>query len=399
MSGITRSLCTFEDIRADDKAKDNCRRLRLTLHDQNQSLRTAEQPRSKPIGRAFALVQPPSERQPLKIEPIKPTEEKVEIIKVYLGGHRPTPNLKQATTTDQQNLKMQIEDQVSQVQEVRYCLKNLREVMAARSNKGEHKFPTNGYRVNVPGSQSAMSNDNEGGARAEKQNWEDEQESARLREVSKRLYGQLQEAERRHQEEREKLQAESSHYRHQLSEQAERLLRAEEGVETRDNRIDELQRLLSGMEQESAALQEKMKDSEQELLLLRAQKEEGHSETQRSEQLEKEVAILKEKIHHLDDMLKSQQRKVRHMIEQLQNSRTVIQERDRVIRELEEKVAYLQSENRELHDQMDYFLGSQRPSSYQSSEHNQQIVYSKPLRPSNHSNKSLPFIKVIEIKS
>lgn len=33
--------------------------------------------------------------------------------------------------------------------------------------------------------------------------------------------------------------------------------------------------------------------------------------------LEKEVATLKEKIHHLDDMLKSQQRKVRHMIEQV----------------------------------------------------------------------------------
>lgn len=40
----------------------------------------------------------------------------------------------------------------------------------------------------------------------------------------------------------------------------------------------------------------------------------------RAEQLEKEVAILKEKIHHLDDMLKSQQRKVRHMIEQVRGT-------------------------------------------------------------------------------
>lgn len=102
--------------------------------------------------------------------------------------------------------------------------------------------------------------------------------------------------------------------------------------------------------------------------------------TFRAERLEKEVAILKEKIHHLDDMLKSQQRKVRHMIEQvratcrkqkgkhfvsgwylsrihsvfdclfahlqLQNSRMVIQERDRVISELEEKVAFLEAEVR-----------------------------------------------------
>ena len=41
----------------------------------------------------------------------------------------------------------------------------------------------------------------------------------------------------------------------------------------------------------------------------------------RAEQLEKEVAVLKEKIHHLDDMLKCQQRKVRHMIEQVRFER------------------------------------------------------------------------------
>lgn len=40
----------------------------------------------------------------------------------------------------------------------------------------------------------------------------------------------------------------------------------------------------------------------------------------RCAELEKEVAALKQKIHHLDDMLKSQQRKVRHMIEQVRES-------------------------------------------------------------------------------
>ena len=37
----------------------------------------------------------------------------------------------------------------------------------------------------------------------------------------------------------------------------------------------------------------------------------------RAANLEKDVAGLREKIHHLDDMLKSQQRKVRQMIEQV----------------------------------------------------------------------------------
>ncbi|KAM7042147.1 uncharacterized protein M8220_007449 isoform 4-T4 [Acridotheres tristis] len=64
----------------------------------------------------------------------------------------------------------------------------------------------------------------------------------------------------------------------------------------------------------------------------------------RSSQLEKEVATLSEKIHHLDDMLKSQQRKVRHMIEQLQNSKSVIQKKQAELQELQELVSYLEDE-------------------------------------------------------
>lgn len=194
-------------------------------------------------------------------------------------------------------------------------------------------------------------------------------------------------------------QTEGSRLREHLSEQEERLKVVEEESEKKDQRIQEVQRLLGGMEQESAALRETIRSREEELASLRTMREEERSGGERSvnartrakekvhpaclqsclwtfraERLEKEVAILKEKIHHLDDMLKSQQRKVRHMIEQvratcrhrkantlglsaylrgihsvfarlqLQNSRMVIQERDRLIHELEEKVAFLEAE-------------------------------------------------------
>ncbi|KAM6968200.1 tuftelin 1a isoform 2-T2 [Aplochiton taeniatus] len=387
MSGVTRSLCTFEDIRNDERSAEGCRRFRLTLHDQSQASRSAEQPRTKPIGRAFALVQPSSERPPLKPEPIKPAEEKVEVIKVYLDARR------QEQQRHQQSLKM-LSDEVSQIQEVRYCLKSLREQMAAKKNK----FPVNSQRVAFPSNQNAPIAP-EGGAKGDEQEAEEEAEREKMREVSKRLYGQLQEAEKKHQEERERLQAEGSELRQRLSDQGDKLRTTEEVSQRKDMRIDELQRLLGGMEQESAALRDTLRNREEELRELRKIREEGRSDEQRSEQLERELAILKEKIHHLDDMLKCQQRKVRHMIEQLQNSRMVIQERDRVIRELEEKVAFLEAENREMHDQMDYFLGGQSSNSYLSSDRNPQIVYSKPLKPTTSSTKPLPFIKVIEIKS
>uniref|UniRef100_A0A4W4EVP9 Tuftelin 1a n=1 Tax=Electrophorus electricus TaxID=8005 RepID=A0A4W4EVP9_ELEEL len=318
--------------------------------------------KSCPIGRAFALVQPANERQPLKTQPIKP-EEKVEVIKVYLEARR------QEQADSEESLKM-LSQEVSQIQEVRYCLKSLREQMAAKTNhRTEHK------------------------------NEESEEDPARMREVSRRLYSQLQEAERRHQEEREKLQAEACQYKRELSEQSKRLKQAHDSAQQQDQQIRELQRLMGGMEQESSSLREELLIREAKLLQLQELKEEAEASRERLEELEKENAILREKIHHLDDMLKSQQRKLRQMIEQLQNSRMLIQERDRVIKDLEEKVAFLEAENKQMRDQMDYLLDGQRSSSHLLPDHNAQIVYSKPLKPSTQSSKSLPFIKVIEIKS
>ncbi|XP_048881078.1 tuftelin 1a isoform X1 [Brienomyrus brachyistius] len=401
MHGMSRSLCTFSNSLPDGRGKDKCPRLRLTLQDQTRPAQ--KQPdhdpdlsTSKPAGLSFALVQPSNGKRTLLLEKVKPTQEKVEVIKVYLEGSA------EKEAEQRESLKM-LSDEVSQIQEVRFCLKTLREQMAARNkannNQADHKPLTNGHGVHLPNGQSAVSKHSEGWAIQEIQDWEDEQESSKIREVSRRLYAQLQEAERRHQEEKEKLQEESLWYQQQLGEQTERFCRAERGLEERDRQVEDLQRLLRGMEAESAALQEKMKASEEQLLEMHAYKEGQCGKNKRSEELEKEVAILKEKIHHLDDMLKSQQRKVRHMIEQLQNSRTVIQERDRVIRELEEKVAYLEAENKEMRDQMDYVLGGQKPASYLPPERNSQIVYSKQFQPSTQSSKTLPFIKVIEIKS
>lgn len=383
MNGGTRSLCTLEDVRHQDH--DGCRRLRLTLHNQSQAARSSEQHRDKPIGRAVALLQPASDRTALAAEPAKATEEQVEVIKVYVERR------KREQQQQQQSLKM-LSDEVSQIQEVRYCLKTLREQMAAKN-----KSLTNGWKVGIPFKKSSSSP--KGGARTDGQEADEEAERTKLREVSKRLYTQLQEAERKHQEEKERLQAEGNKLKEHLSEQEDKLKTTEAANERKDERIAELQRLLGGMEQESATLKEAIRGREEELCQLRNIREEGQKGEQRAEQLEKEVAVLKEKIHHLDDMLKSQQRKVRHMIEQLQNSRMVIQERDRVIKELEEKIAFLEAENREMHDQVDYFLGGQRSNSYLSSERNPQIVYSKPIKPSTSSNKPLPFIKVIEIRS
>ncbi|CAL1584878.1 unnamed protein product [Knipowitschia caucasica] len=317
-------------------------------------------------------------------------EENVEVIKVYLES-RP------GAETHQHNLRM-LNDEVSQIQEVRYCLKTLREQMAARQNTNNNKCPTNGYRVNLTHVPPPVTNGN-AVIEEESDAGDNQDETSRLREATKRLYGQLKEMEKRHREEKERLQAENDKYRARLSEQSQRLQTEEERSEERGQQVEELQRLLGNIQLESGILKDKMAAGEEELVQLKAQKEGGQKNKQRCAELEKEVATLREKIHHLDDMLKSQQRKVRHMIEQLQNSRTVLQERDRFIRDLEEKVAFLEAENREMHDHMEYLLAGQEPPPLSINEKKPEVVYSKPLTPTNHGNKALPFIKVIEIKS
>ncbi|XP_028317201.1 tuftelin 1b isoform X2 [Gouania willdenowi] len=286
-------------------------------------------------------------------------------------------------------------DEVSQIQEVRYCLKTLREQMAARQNSNNNKHPANGFKVHVSSHLSPVTYDN---IVLNDTQVEDNQESAKLREATKHLYAQLKEMEKRHQEERNRLQSETNEYRGRLAEQATHLKRVEERSEDKEHMVEELQRLLESMEVENGVLKDKMAAGEAELLQLRADREEGQENKQRCEELEKEVAVLKEKIHHLDDMLRSQQRKVRHMIEQLQNSRTILQERERTIRDLQERVAFLEAENKEMHDHMEYFVEGQDPLP-QSTNKKPEIVYSKTLTPTTQSNKALPFIKVIEIKS
>ncbi|XP_067468808.1 tuftelin 1b isoform X3 [Thunnus thynnus] len=351
--GVTRTLKNGEE--ENNRSNERCRWLRLTRQDQDQS-GTSERHSSKESSIAVVLPQKP-EKQEETPELITPTDEKVEVIKVYLEN-RPEP---------EESVRM-LTDEMSQIQEVRYCLKSLREQMAARQSSNNNKVGDN------------------------------QEESVRLREATKRLYAQLKEMEKRHQEEQERLQVESNEYHVRLAEQSERLKKAEKQSEERGQKVEELQRLLGSMEIESSILKDKMASGEAELLQLKAGRQEEGKE-QRCAELEKDLAIQKEKIHHLDDMLKSQQRKVRHMIEQLQNSRTVIQERDRVIRDLEEKVAFLEAENREMHDHMEYFLGGQDSLDLTPSENKQEVVYSKPLTPTTPTNKALPFIKVIEIKS
>ncbi|KAF1416581.1 Tuftelin, partial [Spheniscus mendiculus] len=160
--------------------------------------------------------------------------------------------------------------------------------------------------------------------------------------------------------------------------------------------VDELQRLLAGMEKEHRSLLLKMKEGEAELARLRSVEGDKLAEQDRSAQLEKEVAMLREKIHHLDDMLKSQQRKVRQMIEQLQNSKTVIQAKDAMIQELKERRLRL-LQNLEMHDRIEHLIEKQVSRGGHSSRVRSKSEYVSRYGGSTLTGpKPLPLIRVVE---
>uniref|UniRef100_A0A8C0DRZ3 Tuftelin 1 n=1 Tax=Balaenoptera musculus TaxID=9771 RepID=A0A8C0DRZ3_BALMU len=180
-----------------------------------------------------------------------------------------------------------------------------------------------------------------------------------LRRTVQDLLVKLQEAERQHQSDRVDFEVTLSRYQREAEQNRVALQRAEDRVEQKEAEVGELQRCFVGMETEHQALLAKVREGETALEELRSKKVDCRAEQEKAANLEKEVAGLREKIHHLDDMLKSQQRKVRQMIEQLQNSKAVIQSKDTAIQELKEKIAYLEAENLEMHDRMEHLIEKQ----------------------------------------
>uniref|UniRef100_A0A8C6IYE1 Uncharacterized protein n=1 Tax=Melopsittacus undulatus TaxID=13146 RepID=A0A8C6IYE1_MELUD len=215
----------------------------------------------------------------------------------------------------------------------------------------------------------------------------------KIRQTAKRLFTKLQEAEKQHQLERKAFEVTVSQYQEEAEQTSSALRRAERSVVEKEVQVDELQRLLAGMEKEHRTLLLKMKEGEAELARLRSVEGDKLAQQDRSAQLEKEVAMLREKIHHLDDMLKSQQRKVRQMIEQLQNSKTVIQAKDAVIQELKERVAYLEAENLEMHDRIEHLIEKQVSRGGHSSRPRSKSEYVSRYV---GSPKPLPLIRVVE---
>ncbi|XP_005357070.1 tuftelin isoform X2 [Microtus ochrogaster] len=341
--------------------------------------------------KTYAMVSDRSSGHALSSELVESHDGHEEIIKVYLKG-RPGDKMIHEKNIDQ------LKSEVQYIQEARNCLQKLREDISSKLDKspgdplqrqeiqvvlekpnGFSQGPTSLY-SSPPEADTCMSEDVES-----------------LKKTVRELLAKLQEAEQRHQSDRVAFEVTLSQYQREAEQSNVALQREEDKVEQKSAEVGELQRRLLGMETEHQALLSRVREGELALEELRTKNADCQAEKEKTAALEKEVAGFREKIHHLDDMLKSQQRKVRQMIEQLQNSKAVIQSKDATIQELKEKIAYLEAENLEMHDRMEHLIekqvshGNFSTQTRAKTENLGSVRISKPPSP-----KPMPLIRVVE---
>ncbi|XP_034639286.1 myocardial zonula adherens protein-like [Trachemys scripta elegans] len=178
-----------------------------------------------------------------------------------------------------------------------------------------------------------------------------------MREMTRRLYSQyeekLQQEEQKHIAERETLIAETNRLLKAIEEANKKMQITETSIQEKDKRIGELDRFIQRMEEERHQLQKQLVQHE---VQISGAKSQTHSDRRRSQHLEEVAAGLRERIKHLDDMVHCQQKKVKHMVEEIEILKKKIMQKELFIMQLLEKISFLECENKELQDRLDYLM-------------------------------------------
>ncbi|XP_053573494.1 myocardial zonula adherens protein isoform X1 [Bombina bombina] len=184
-----------------------------------------------------------------------------------------------------------------------------------------------------------------------------------MREMTRKLYNQyeerLKQEELKYSAEKEALIGQTKQYLKAIEDASEKVRIAEIKIEERDTKIAELDKLVQRMEQEREQLQAQLMRHEEQIQRLDAKTKLHSTEWERSQHLEEAATSLRERIKHLDDMVHCQQKKVKHMIEEIELLRKKVHYKDLLIQQLLERISFLEGENTELQDKMEYLLANQ----------------------------------------
>ncbi|XP_067827239.1 myosin heavy chain, striated muscle-like [Heptranchias perlo] len=226
-----------------------------------------------------------------------------------------------------------------------------------------------------------------------------EANTSAMQDMTRKLYNQyeakLKEAKQLHQAEKEAIQARINQALKELEEANKKALAAEQKIAERDQRIQELDQLIARMVEERHLLQQRLQEQEKKL----SQRDETDSRNSEwSQKVEEKAASLRERIRHLDNMVHCQQRKVKQMIEEIEILKSKIQQKDVMIEDLLERISFLEAENKELQDKLNYMMSLDQQRTVETRE--QVVSYDSPIRITpvkSIQNTITPYMRLMEL--
>ncbi|KAM4707139.1 coiled-coil domain-containing protein 68 isoform 1-T2 [Discoglossus pictus] len=173
-----------------------------------------------------------------------------------------------------------------------------------------------------------------------------------IRNAARRLYEnydkQSEQLRKNHEEEKQKIQESTAENQGNFKQSVEKLHEVAEKIEEKHGRIIELENLMQRMEAEKTTLLNKKRSFEDEIL----RRMSNHGNKNGCVGLQMEVSTLQEQINHLQFLMMSQHQSLRSLIQETEELKNRLKEQDLTIEDLQDRVNFLEDQNKELKDKV-----------------------------------------------
>ncbi|XP_027673552.2 coiled-coil domain-containing protein 68 isoform X2 [Chelonia mydas] len=175
-----------------------------------------------------------------------------------------------------------------------------------------------------------------------------------LRRASKSLYenyySRSEELKKKHEDDKLLMQASKLEQEQKLKQNLENVNCVTERLEEKYSQITDMEKLVQRMEEEKKTLIAKKQSFEEKLL--------SNSEDSKScRDLQVEIFTLQEQISHLQHVIQTQHQSLRSVIEEIEELNIGLQNQDKEIKTMKEKINMLETQNKELKYKVEFWSG------------------------------------------
>ncbi|XP_043370576.1 coiled-coil domain-containing protein 68 isoform X2 [Dermochelys coriacea] len=175
-----------------------------------------------------------------------------------------------------------------------------------------------------------------------------------LRHASKSLYenyySRSEELKKKHEDDKLLMQASKLEQEQKLKQNLENANCVTERLEEKYNQITDMEKLVQRMEEEKKTLIEKKQLFEEKLLS-------NSEDTKSCRDLQVEIFTVQEQISHLQHVIQTQHQSLRSVIQEIEELNIGLQNQDKKIKTMKEKITMLEAQNKELKYKVEFWSG------------------------------------------